>query len=112
MSTPEEEENEFLDLPDDPEEAFSVLQRRQYRKLEDVWKSDSSGTWYHERKYVDTLVAFDEVHDLGILTAYRTPPTSDNQFSDFFQDFAGMRKLPLKKSALNRRGASKPRLRT
>jgi alkanesulfonate monooxygenase SsuD/methylene tetrahydromethanopterin reductase-like flavin-dependent oxidoreductase (luciferase family) len=32
-------------------------------------------------------VAFDEVHDLGILTTYRNPPVGNNEFSDFFQDF-------------------------
>jgi hypothetical protein len=32
-------------------------------------------------------LAFDEVHDLGILTVYRNPPSSDQKFSEFFQDF-------------------------
>jgi hypothetical protein len=79
--------NEYLDLPDDPEEAFAALHRRKYKELEDMWESQRSSSWYSERRYVDNLVAFDEVHDLGILTAYRNPPNSDNEFSDFFQDF-------------------------
>jgi glutamyl-tRNA reductase len=36
---------------------------------------------------VDSLVAFDEVHDLGILTAYRTSPKNNSEFSDFFENF-------------------------
>ena len=79
--------NEYLDLPDDPEEAFAALQSRKYKELEEIWASDRGGGWYHERRYVDTLVAFDEVHDLGILTVYRDPPVRDNEFNDFFQDF-------------------------
>jgi hypothetical protein len=79
--------NEYLDLPDDPEEAFAALHRRKFKELEDIWENQRSGNWNYERRYVDTLVAFDEVHDLGILTAYRDPPNSDNEFGDFFQDF-------------------------
>lgn len=79
--------NEYMDLPDDPEEAFAVLHRRKYKELEDIWQNENSSGWYNERRYVDTLVAFDEVHDLGILTVYRNPPHGDKQFGDFFQDF-------------------------
>lgn len=79
--------NEYLDLPDDPEEAFAALHRRKYTELENIWQSDSGGGWYNERRFVDTLVAFDEVHDLGILITYRNPPNSDKEFNDFFQDF-------------------------
>ena len=46
-----------------------------------------SGGWHLERQYVDHLVAFDEVHALGLLTAFRDPPSNDHQFADFFQDF-------------------------
>jgi hypothetical protein len=80
-------QNEYLDLPDDPEEGFAVLQRRKYEELEALWQENRGGGWYDERRYVDRLVAFDEVYDLGILTAYRNPPKSDDKFSDFFQDF-------------------------
>jgi hypothetical protein len=84
----EDDDNEFIDLPDDPEEAFAVLQRREYRKLEHHWESNEGGSgWYKERQYVDTLLAFDEVHSLGLVTAYASPPTGDNHFADFFQDF-------------------------
>jgi hypothetical protein len=84
--------NEYLDLPADPEEGFAVLQQRKYKELEAIWEShphseEYSYSYYYERRYVDTLVAFDEVHDLGILTAYRDPPIRDQEFSDFFQDF-------------------------
>lgn len=87
MSNEEQEHNEYLDLPDDPELAFATLHRRKYSVLEEIWEGDRGGGWYYERRYVDTLIAFDEVHDLGILTAFRTPPNNDPEFSDFFQDF-------------------------
>jgi hypothetical protein len=85
-------ENEYLGLPADPEEGFAVLQQRKYKELEAFWESRSHSEEYsysydYERRYVDTLVAFDEVHDLGILTTYRNPPARDKEFSDFFQDF-------------------------
>lgn len=80
-------ENEYLDLPDDPEEAFAVLQLRKFKKLEEAWEDNRNGGWYMERQYIDHLTAFDEVHGLGLLTAFRNPPTGDNQFSHFFQDF-------------------------
>jgi hypothetical protein len=80
--------NEYLDLPDDPEEAFAALHRRKYKELEEIWERQRDGSgWYIERRYVDTLIAFDEVHDLGILTAFRDPPHADGEFADFFQDF-------------------------
>lgn len=79
--------NKYLDLPDDPEEAFAVLQQREYKVLEEIWENDRGGGWLPERRYIDTLVAFDEVHDLGVLTTYRNPPHSDREFGDFFQDF-------------------------
>jgi hypothetical protein len=80
--------NEYLDLPDDPEEGFAALQRRKYKELEELRETNRGGSgWHYERRYVDTLVAFDEVHDLEILTAYRNSPTSDKAFGDFFQDF-------------------------
>jgi hypothetical protein len=81
-------ENEYLDLPDDPEEAFAEFQRRKYTALEKSWENSEGGSgWYLERRYVDHLIAFDEVHGLGLLTEYRSPPTGNNDFSDFFQDF-------------------------
>lgn len=82
-----EVENEYLDLPDDAEEAFAVLQSRKFKKLEEAWEEGRNGGWYMERQYVDNLTAFDEVHGLGLLTAFRNPPSGDNQFSNFFQDF-------------------------
>lgn len=87
MSKEEQEGNEYLDLPDDPEVAFAILQCRKYAALEAIWEDSRGGGWYHERRYVDTLIAFDEVHDLGILTAFRNPPNDDGEFSDFFGDF-------------------------
>src|SRR5260370_18231909 len=84
----EQSKNEYLHLPDDREEAFAVLHRRKYNECEESWSENRGGdASFSERRYVDTLVAFDEVHDLGILTIYRNPPISKKEFSDFFQDF-------------------------
>ena len=44
--------NEYLDLPDDPEEAFAALHRRKYKELEEMWESQRSSSWYSERRYV------------------------------------------------------------
>jgi len=82
-----EDENEYIELPDDPEQAFAALQRRKYKSLEQAWEDNRNGSFYCERQYVDTLLAFDEVHSLGILTEFRNPPNNDSKFSDFFQDF-------------------------
>lgn len=83
----EEHDNEYLDLPDDPEEAFAVLHRKKYKELEAIWENNRGGAWHYERRYVDQIIAFDEVHDLGITVAYRNPPNDNSEFSDFFQDF-------------------------
>ena len=40
-----------------------------------------------ERRYFDILIAFDEVHDLGILSDFRNPPSDQNSFSEFFDGF-------------------------
>jgi len=83
-----ETENQYLDLPDDPEEAFAVFQLRKYEQLEEIWENSRGGSgYYSERRYVDHLIAFDEVHGLGLLTEYRAVPNSDNDFWDYFQDF-------------------------
>lgn len=64
------------------------MQRRKYAKLEEAWNNnEGNSTWYLERQYVDHLTAFDEVHALGLLIAFRNPPKGDNEFSNFFQDF-------------------------
>jgi hypothetical protein len=82
-----EDENEYIELPDDPEAAFAALQRRKYKFLEQAWEDNRNWSFYCERQHVDTLLAFDEVHSLGILTEFRNPPNNDSKFSDFFQDF-------------------------
>ena len=87
MSQSDQEHNEYFDLPDDPEVAFAVLQQRKFSALERIWADSNSSSWYDERRYVDTLIAFDEVHDLGILTAFKSPPNSDRDFGVYFQDF-------------------------
>lgn len=81
------DENEYLDLPDDPEEAFAILHAREYERLEGYWEENRDSGNFHSRRYVDKLLAFDEVYNLGILDAFRNPPSHSSDFSDFFQDF-------------------------
>jgi hypothetical protein len=38
-----EEENEYIELPDDPEEAFAAVQRRKYKSLEQAWEDGRNG---------------------------------------------------------------------
>ena len=79
--------NEYLDLPDDPEIAFAVLQQREYAALERIWKSTEGATWREEQRYIDTLIAFDKVHNLGIFTDFRSSPSKGVKFEQFFEDF-------------------------
>ena len=87
MSDIDQESNEYVDLPDDPELAFAVLQQRKSEDLERILENEESNSWRNEERYVDTLIAFDEVHNLGILTAYRNGPTRAKDFPQFFYDF-------------------------
>lgn len=81
------DQNEYLDLPDDPEEAFAVLHAREYERLEEYWEENRDGGSFYSRRYVDKLLAFDEVYNLGLLNLFRHPPSNGSDFSDFFQDF-------------------------
>ncbi len=81
-------DNEYLDLPDDPETAFAALHRRKYNDLETAWaNSQGDSSWHYERRYVDFLLAFDEVHNLDVLKNFRSPPIRDSEFGEFFQSF-------------------------
>ncbi|QJS29268.1 hypothetical protein [Rhizobium ruizarguesonis] len=81
-------ENEYLDLPDDPEEGFAMLHRRRYAELEKVWESgDGNSGWHHERQYIDVMIAFDEVMGLNFLEGLKPVPNSDSDFSDYWQGF-------------------------
>ena len=79
--------NEYVDLPDDPEIAFAVLQQRAFEDLTRIWETTEGNNYYDEQRYIDTLIAFDEVHNLGILDGYKNPPNSINEFSHFFHNF-------------------------
>ena len=85
MSDIDDEINEYLDLPDDPEMAFTTLHQRLFTDLERILESDQSSTWEHERRYVDSLIAFDEVHNLDMFSDYGSPPNNDGEFYIFYQ---------------------------
>jgi hypothetical protein len=78
------DENEFFDLPDDPEEAFAVFQAREHERLE----SARDQSWLHERRYVNSLIASDEVHGLGLLIEFRNAPYPEESFAEFFFEFS------------------------
>lgn len=80
------DDNEYLDLPDDPEEAFVKLQQREYAKLE---SSRDEHNWFAERTYISKLIAFDEVYDLGLLQQFKNPPRAPAEFGEFYLDFSG-----------------------
>ena len=87
MSDKNQENNEYVDLPDDPEMAFATLQERKYADLMRLLESTENAGYLYELKYVDTLIAFDEVHDLGIFSNYKNPPIDNNKFYSYFHNF-------------------------
>ena len=87
VSYVDQESNEYLDLPDDPEMAFAVLQQREYAALQRIWQNAEGSTRVEEQRYIDTLVAFDIVHNLGILTDFRSSPSKGVNFDQFFDNF-------------------------
>ena len=97
MSDVDQEINEYVDLPDDPEMAFAVLQQRKYEALEHIWESEERRNWYEERRYFDTLIAFDEVYNLGILSDFRDPPSDRDSFTEFFDSFCRHAEISSKK---------------
>ncbi len=74
-------ENEYMDLPDDPEEAFAVFHRRKFSELEADWvESDGRNNYLHcARKYVDIMILCDEVYNLNTLEDYKLVPVNYNQ---------------------------------
>ena len=87
MSDVDQEINEYVNLPDDPEMAFAVLQQRTYAVLERIWESTESHAWREEQRYIDTLIAFDDVYNLGILTDFRNSPSGGDDFRQFLDNF-------------------------
>ena len=87
MSDVDQEINEYVDLPDDPEMAFAVLQQRKYETLENIWRSSEGSSRHEQQRYVDTLIAFDEVHNLGIFVDYKGPQGEGISFDKFFDRF-------------------------
>ena len=88
MSDIDQETNEYVDLPDDPEMAFATLQERAYAELMHELEGERFKITIPERRYVYKLVAFDEVNNLGILDKFDNPPLEDDPFSEFFLRFS------------------------
>ncbi len=80
-------DNEYLDLPNDPEEAFAVLHRRKYAELEATWENSDYRGWDYERRFVDVMLAFDDVMGLGALDDYQNVPNHDSEFGEFWHRF-------------------------
>ena len=97
MSYVDQESNEYLDLPDDPEMAFAVLQQREYAALQRIWQNAEGSTRVHEQRYIDTLIAFDKVHNLGILADLGSSPRKGITFDQFFDNFRRHSEIASKK---------------
>lgn len=80
-------DDEYMDLPDDPEEGFATLQIRKYRELEEKWRKGAEH-WNFERDYVNVLVAYDEVNQLDYLVEWRSIPSVNDDFAPFFHAFS------------------------
>lgn len=80
-------ENEYLNLPDDPEEAFAALHRQKIAKVRKAWTDKTINRSMVEEEYVDSMRAFDQVHNLGFLSLFETPPTHYGEFSEYFSLF-------------------------
>lgn len=74
-----------------------MLQEREYAELQRIWETAEGGTYYDELRYVDTLIAFDEVHSLGIFTFYGKPPRSQDKFGEYFHIFRRHAEISSKK---------------
>jgi len=87
MSDIDRETNEYIDLPDDPELAFATLQEKKYADLIELLESKENAGYLYELKYIDTLIAFDEIHGLDIFSDYKNPPIDNNKFYSYFHNF-------------------------
>lgn len=87
MGDNEEVDNEYVNLPDDPEMAFAILQERKYADLMRLLENTEHAGNLYELKYIDTLIAFDEVHGLEIFSDYKNPPIDNNKFYGYFHNF-------------------------
>lgn len=97
MSDVDQETNEYTNLPDDPEMGFAVLQKREYEALERTWQSAEGSTRLQEQRYIDTLIAYDDVHSLGVLTDYKGPRGKGVSFDQFFDKFRRHTEISAKK---------------
>ena len=86
MSDNDKEFNEYADLPDDPELAFAVLQQRKYADLSRLMKDEEDPGWHLLQGYIDTLVAFDEVYELGIFHAYKDQLDDQDVFPSIYHE--------------------------
>ncbi|GAB5508170.1 MAG: hypothetical protein Rhirs2KO_33330 [Rhizobiaceae bacterium] len=69
----------FLDLPDDPEEAFVVFQAKKFEELREILQSQRPNHWRNERDFIYALQAFDETYGLNILNDLNVPD-DDEEF--------------------------------
>lgn len=88
MSDIDQETNEYVDLPDDPEMAFAILQERALAELMRELEGERFRITDPERRYVYKLIAFDDVNNLGILDNFTVPPIGDDPFSEYFLKFS------------------------
>lgn len=78
----------YIDLPDDPDEAFIVFQTRKFEELQNVLRNANINHWNNERNYILAIQAFDEVYDLKILSGI-TVPSINEDFAEFYTNTQG-----------------------
>ena len=88
MSDEDQEINEYVVLPDDPEMAFAILQERKYADLQRILVQEENAGWYHEQRYIDILVAFDEVYNLGIFDTFKSRLNGQGDFPQLYRDLS------------------------
>ena len=88
MADNEQNRNDYLDLPGDPELGFAMLQKKLSAEFERKMQEDEYNKWRHAEWYADTLIAFDDVHGLDFLSEFKSPQIREANTSEYFDAFS------------------------
>lgn len=77
-------DEEIEALPEDPEEAFAAFAAKAWQHVE---AARDQNNWDAERKYVFSMLSFEEVHGTNFLHGFQDPPADTRAFSDYFTNF-------------------------
>jgi hypothetical protein len=79
--------NLYLQLPDDPEDAFAELHYILIDELEKALSTSENSSDFFERRYIDQMIAFDQVHGLDFLSDWQASPSRGSDFYEYFNNF-------------------------